>query len=164
MDTDKDYKNMFGTNITWSLVSQYPSCQIINIQNFLNHLKSVKQILVYLGNIENLEVTLRFQDFNRNLKRSLKSNLLAYNGPTLTIKDPREREIRAIVKMSQEIHSAKDEDAGCTNYPNENYKDYNECDETNIRDRLIYYYNITPVWATEDLDSVTKQRKFLQII
>ena len=77
MYTDKDYKNILGMNITWSLVPQYPSCQIINIQNFLNHLKSVKQILVYLGNIENLEVTLRFQDFNRNLKRSLKSNLLA---------------------------------------------------------------------------------------
>ena len=94
---------------------------------------------------------------------SLKSNLLAYNGPSLAIKDPREREIRAIVKMSQEIHSDKDEDARCTNYPNEHYEDYNECDETYVLDRIKLYYNITPVWATRDLDSVTKHSKFRQV-
>ena len=163
--TDKAYKEILGVNISWSLVPQYPSCQIINIQNyFFDNSKSIRQILVNLGNIENLEVTLKFQEFKRTLKRSLKSNLLAYNGPSLTIKDPREREIRAIVKMSQEIHSDKDKDARCTNYPNENYEDYNECDETNVHNRVKLYYNITPVWATRDSDSVTKQRKFLQVL
>ena len=71
--------------------------------------------------------------------------------------------LKASLIMSQEIHSEKDEDARCTNYPNENCKDYNECDETNVHDRVKLYYNITPVWATRDLDSVTKHRKFLQV-
>ena len=96
MYKDKDSKNISGENVSWSLVPQFPSCQIINIQIFLDNSKSLKHIYVVLGNIENLEVTLRFQEFKKNLKRCLKSNILAYDGPTLTIKDPREREIRAI--------------------------------------------------------------------
>ena len=62
MYTDKDYKDILGVNISWSLVPQYPSCQIINIQNyFFDNSKSIRQILVNLGNIENLEVRDAFQ-------------------------------------------------------------------------------------------------------
>ena len=77
----------------------------------------------------------------------------------LTIKDPKEIELRAIVKMSQVIYSAEDEAAQCTNYPNENYEDYNDCDETVVHNKLKLDFNITSIWVTKDLESVTKLQK-----
>ena len=156
--TDDDYKNI--ENLTWSLVPLYPSCQIIDIRNYtFDSTKSLKYMYISLGDIENLEVSLRFQGSNKILTRSLKSNILSYSGPTLTIKDQK-REIRAIVRMSQKIYNEEDNTARCTNYPNAKYKDYNECDEMNVHDTLKSNFSFTPVWATRDFESVTKLQKY----
>jgi len=158
--TNNEKKTIVGENISWSLAPQYPLCQIINIYEYnLGFSTSVWEVYIILGEISNLEVSLKFQETNKVLQRSLKSNMLAYNGPTLTIKDPRERELRAIVSISQEINSAKDKTARCTNYPNETYITYNECDKYIVNYILKDDFNITPFWSTKGLDTVTKLRK-----
>ena len=106
-----------------------------------------------------MEVSLRFHESNKVLLRSLKTNILAYSGPVLTIRE-RNRRIRAVVRISQEIYSPEDNSAKCQNYPNEIYENYNDCDQTFVNGIMKNYFNITPVWSTKDLDSVTKLRKY----
>ena len=88
---------------------------------------------------------------------------MAYSGPTLKINDLSVgQEIRVIMKISQEIDSEKDERAKCQIYPNQIYKNFNECDEDFVFNEVNQIKNITPFWSTKDFKSVTKNRKVEQ--
>ena len=106
-----------------------------------------------------MEVSLRFHESNKVLLRSLKTNILAYSGPILTIRE-RNRRIRAVVRISQEIYSPEDNTAKCQNYPNGIYESYNDCDQSLVNDIMKNSFNISPFWSTKNLDSVTKLRKY----
>ena len=84
---------------------------------------------------------------------------MAYSGPILTIRE-RNRRIRAVVRISQEIYSAEDNTAKCQNYPNAIYESYKDCDQSLVNDIMKNSFNITPFWSTKNLDSVTKLRKY----
>ena len=134
-------------------MSQYPSCQIINVNEYISDFSAgLREVNILLGKIENFEVSLRFHESNKVLLRSLKTNILAYSGPVLTIRE-RNRRIRAVVRISQEIYSPEDNSAKCQNYPNEIYENF-------VNGIMKNYFNITPGWSTKDLDSVTKLRKY----
>ena len=61
--------------------------------------------------------------------------------------------------MSQNIKTEKDPESQCKNYPYENYLDYNDCDQTYLRNLLYNELKITPFWTTQDLNSVTINRQ-----
>ena len=158
--TSNEYRIIPGKNIHWSLVPQYPSCQIINVNEYIGNFSAgLVEVNILLGKIENLEVSLRFLESNKVLLRSLKTNILAYSGPILTIRE-RNRRIRAVVRISQEIYSPEDNTAKCQNYPNGIYESYNDCDQSLVNDIMKNSFNITPFWSTKNLDSVTKLRKY----
>ena len=48
-----------------------------------------------------------------------------------------------------------DEESKCRNYPNKEYLNYKDCDQTYVQKAIQEKYNITPFWATQDLDNVT---------
>ena len=155
-----EYRIIPGKNIHWSLVPQYPSCQIINVNEYISNFSAdLEEVNILLVKIENFEVSLRFHESNKVLLRSLKTNILAYSGPILTISE-RNRRIRAVVRISQEIYSAEDNTAKCQNYPNGVYESYMDCDQSLVNDIMKNYFNLTPFWSTKNLDSVTKLRKY----
>ena len=85
---------------------------------------------------------------------------MAYSGSAVKINDLKVgQEIRAILKITQEINSEEDERANCTIYPNKNYESFNECDQKFVFDMVNQMMNITPFWSTKDFKSVTKNRK-----
>ena len=83
--------------------------------------------------------------------------MLAYQGPAIKIDDVSSqpgREIKTLVHMSQEIQPERD--LGCKNYPYNHYNSYKDCDEEYLLKEVKHRRNVTPVWATEDLEAVTK--------
>ena len=90
------------------------------------------------------------------------NNFLSYTGPSIEISDlfnERGRQIEIIVQLSQFIKTERDEESKCRNYPNKEYLNYNDCDQTYIQKIIQEKFNITPFWATQDLDNVTTVRQ-----
>ena len=52
----------------------------------------------------------------------------------------------------------------CGIYPNENFLDYNECDEEYVYQEMKNTYKIMPFWAAKTLDEVTKQLYVLKYL
>ena len=83
--------------------------------------------------------------------------MLAYQGPAIKIDDLSSqpgREIKTLVHISQDI--LPERDLGCKNYPYNQYNSYKDCDEDYLLKEVNRRRNVTPVWATEDLEAVTK--------
>ena len=151
-----------GTDLEWKPVFQYPLCQTLNFTEIVDFDEYTPiEVQIYLGRIENLGVNLHFIDKNKVLTRSLLSNYLSYDGPSIAISDliiDGSKQIQVILKMSQDINTEGNEESKCKNYPYDNYLNYNTCDESYVQNIMKEKLNITPFWATQDMDSITKIR------
>ena len=155
----------FGPDLNWTTVFQFPHCQTINLGDYFDFDKfAPKEVQFILGDIENLGVTLNIIETNKVSLRSLRNNYLSYAGPSLEISDlivESGKEIEIIVKLSQILNTEKDEKSQCKNYPYKNYLNYNDCDQTYVQHIIENKVNVTPFWATQDLEKVTKIRQVL---
>ena len=61
--------------------------------------------------------------------------------------------------MSQHIDTERNKESKCKNYPNENYLNYNDCDQTYVQNIIKDNLNITPFWATQNIEEITKIRE-----
>ena len=116
--TNFGQSDVSGNAIKWSLVPLFPNCQSIDLMDYLDVREPVFVVFNF-HKFEDFGISFYIQERNRVVKRILESNLLAYSGPPIRINDLGVgQEIRAIIKISQEIDSEKDERAKCKIYPN----------------------------------------------
>ena len=128
-DMENDSYQIRGSQIAWNLIPQYPNCQILDIFDNIEVDFSPKLLEFFIGENLNLEILLYIEDKRKVVERSLESNMLAYIGPTLKIENSdKGQEVRAIVSLSQKINIEENKNSKCTNYPNEQFKSYKECD------------------------------------
>ena len=83
--------------------------------------------------------------------------MLAYSGPAfqnLDLNQP--AKMRGIFKISQSISSERETNKKCRNYPNKNYKSYQDCDEQFLMEEFSNKYKIMPPWVATDMDQVSK--------
>ena len=151
-----------GTDLEWKPVFQYPLCQTLNFTEIVDFDEYTPiEVQIYLGYIENLGVKLHFVDKNKVLTRTLLNNYLAYDGPSVAISDliiESSKQIRVLLKVSQDINTERNEESKCKNYPYENYLNYNDCDQNYVQNIVKDNLNITPFWATQVFENVTKIR------
>ena len=78
-----------GKELSWSTSIMYPNCQYLDPFEYIDFKENVPlEIAIWFNKIENIGVSLFIEDKIKSLrKRSLKSNMLAYNGPEIEIKD-----------------------------------------------------------------------------
>ena len=146
---------IYGKNINWSLVPIYPNCQYLNLIDYLDS-KTLTPIALWFFFGLDLELLFYLEDRRKVVGRTLVSNLLAYDGPILKINTSSRRETQAVFSLSQQILTDKDPNSECKTYPNNLYQSYKDCDKefvSNYTKKL----NITPFWATDDLESITEE-------
>ena len=148
--------------MNWGPVFQYPLCKTVNFTEHVDFDEITPvQLIMYLGDIENLGLTLNFIDKRKALTRTLLQTYLAYDGPSIAISDlmiESTRFIRIMLKMFQHIDTERNEESKCKNYPYENYLNYNDCDQNYVQNIVKDNLNITPFWATQVFENVTKIR------
>ena len=158
---EKKYHSVLGTEIHWPLIMQFPMCQTINLSQYFDLQKRPpKQILFKFNVIENIAVSLTIGDILLSPNRTLKSQMETYNGPTIehwNLAFPAIK--RFALTVTQTINSEAEKAINCTNYPNEKFSSFKECDEYFVLNELNTTYDgIMPFWATGDLEKVTQQR------
>ena len=156
-DIENDSHYISGSNINWNLITQYPNCQILDFLDYFDFHFTPKRLEIYIGDNLNVEILMYVEDRRKVVNRTLESNMLAYVGPTLKIEDSdKGQEVRAIMSLSQQINIKEDKNSKCTNYPNEIYQSYKDCDQQYVSGHMRAL-NISPFWATNDLNEVTNQ-------
>ena len=96
---------------------------------------------------------------NKILKRTLLSNLLSYEGPSLGIDNALKeygKQTHMIIEMDQKIKTERDKQAKCKNYPFGKFLNFNDCDQTFVDEHFKTNFNMTPFWAVDDLHTVTQ--------
>ena len=148
-----------GSDLNFSRVPSFPNCKTIDILELIPKCDAPTQIFVQLKGIKNLGVDLYMLDRHVASKRSLKSELLAYDGPTLT--NPKLISVakleKHILKITQTKDLAEDESNGCQDYPNEKYQTFSDCDMQFVHEQMLDE-GVMPFWATDNLDEVTGKR------
>ena len=147
-----------GVDLVLSPVPSFPNCKTIDIQKLFQKWYMPKQIFISLNKIKNFGVDLYIIDRNVASRRSLKSEILAYSGPTLTHNNlKRTAKKKLMLKMAQIKDAAEDESNGCQDYPNEKYPTFSDCDAEFVHEQMLGE-GVMPFWATDDLDEVTAIR------
>ena len=150
-----------GRNISWSLRPTYPSCQVIDLGEYFNLTEHTPlQILFYIKKVNNLSVSLYFEDRGRQVSsRTLKSNVLSYVGPKFINNDLLTPiDMKVLIKLSQNINSEKDQKKKCQSYPNNQYKSYLECDRIYFQQLICNNakHPLRPFWIVSNYSEVTK--------
>ena len=149
-----------GTDLVLSPVPNYPNCKIFDLhQHFSKRdIPSPRQVFFRLKKVANFGINIYLLDKDFATRRSLKSELLAYSGPTLTNPDLGNisKTERFILKITQTKDAEEDESNGCKDYPNQRFKTFGECDGHFIHE-LVREEGLMPFWATDNLEEVTKR-------
>ena len=157
INTDYTVETVNGTDISWSQAPKYPACQTFELKDYFPNQKPL-QIFFVFDQTENLAVDLHLEDKNFVLHRTLKSALLAYSGPKITLNLNENTYTQVMLNVIQTIDSELDMKQNCTNYPNANFKSYKDCDRQFFYDKMKNKFGIIPFWVTDDLNEVTNMR------
>ena len=116
------------------------------------------QVLFYLKRTDNFAINIYLLDKNDASKRSLKSQLLAYDGPTVTSRNMMvSKKERFILKFNQIKHSEADKSNGCQEYPNKRFETFGDCDKQYVY-KQMKDEGVMPFWATDNIKEVTSLR------
>lgn len=152
--------SILGEDIYWPLIIQFPMCQTIDLAHYIDLQIPPKQILFRFNVIKDKAVSMSIGDKIFSANRTLKSQVVTYSGSTIEHNNMAIPKIkRFVLTLDQTINSIAEKDINCTNYPNDKFSSFKECDEHFVLSKLNNTCNgIMPFWATGDIDKVTHQR------
>ena len=136
-------------------------CQTIDLAQYFDLQRNPpKQILFKFNVMKDKAVSLSIGDNKLSPNRTLKSQTETYSGPTIEHYNMAFPVIkRFALTLDQTINSMAEKDKNCTNYPNDKFSAFQECDEHFVLSKLNNTYDgIMPFWATGDIDKVTHKR------
>ena len=78
-----------GTNVNWSFIPQFPACQSIDLNDYVDFKEDVPSYIeFYFNKIPNLGVELKSEDKRKALsRRTLESNFFDFEGISMEIKN-----------------------------------------------------------------------------
>ena len=83
--TSDEIRHNFAENVNWSIIAQFPGCQVFDLTKYLN--VSPRYVRFFFNKIEGIFVSIHVEDRYMTLvKRSLKSQTIDYEGGFLRIK------------------------------------------------------------------------------
>ena len=153
-DYSSNFETVLPQHIDWKLVQLYPSCQVLDLIKYVNNSKAPINIVFSFNKLKNIGISIFLEERNKILSRTSKLNSLSYSGPLIQTKKQL-KNIKSIVRITQNIDSEKDQKKNCVNYPTEEYESYDHCDNTKVRNKIQNEFGLTPFWITDDYDSVT---------
>ncbi len=148
-------------DVNWTKIPQFSACQIFDVIKYFSDYEdeSIVQLKVKLNKLENVGVSISFEERNKALPRRLKTNMLSYDGPSFHFADLfLTHNIRGIFRYHQIIHSEEEKKVRCKNYPYDGLESFGDCDKKYIHDKFLHDYKIMPFWVATDASHVTNLR------
>ena len=118
------------------MAPKFPACQTVELDDYFPN-RIHKQAFVDFNQVRNIAVDVHLEDRNFVLDRFLKTSLFEYSGPKISIKNLNEPfSVDMAFNLFQQVDSNLDETKNCTNYPNEEFLSYKECDRKFVYDKM----------------------------
>ena len=153
--TSDEVRHNFAENVNWSIIAQFPGCQVFDLIKYLN--VSPRYVRFFFNKIEGIFVSIHVEDRYMTLaKRSLKSQTIDYEGAQMHIENlslPKYK--RFYLSLSQTTNLEMDSGVNCKNYPTKEFSSYQECDESFVYNEMRKVNKIMPFWAARTLNEVT---------
>ena len=145
-----------GQDIQWSRIPQYPACQIIDLNDYMDFSTHVPFFMdIFFHKIANLSAIIKLEDRRRSLSNR---PVLSNEGFALQIEDLTSGEyLDYSLTIFEKINLEVDQDygKGCRKYPTEKFLNYRECDMDFVYNEMKDKYKIMPFWAAKTLNDVT---------
>ena len=157
-DPKGEYEYYPGNNIGWSVIPQFPACQILDLTRYFNLTRiTPSMVLFHLKKNHNLGITLEVGDKRKSLeRRRLIQNSFEYDGAKIELENLYHSKRRAYaLTVSQTIDLETDKGKNCKDYPNEKFSSYRECDENFVYNEVVKNYNMMPFWAARNIEEIT---------
>ena len=141
-----------GTDIKWSLLPSYPTCQAVDLAQYFDLKKLTPLFFVFtFFPRENLGLSLYVEDRETSLlKRSLRSQRHDYLGfgSAVEIDSLSSRVYKRFhLKISQTINLEIDSGIKCRKYPNKEFQSYRNCDEDFVYKKMKNTFKAMPFWG-----------------
>ena len=118
---------------------------------------AVKSIaLTFKDMTQNSSVSLKLQQRGLILHRDYQQFRFASSGDNLELMP--DKVSKFVVKIKKTVFVEKDPSQTCRNYPTSEFESYTDCDDKYVKKKIEEIApgtNLTPVWMTENLDTVT---------
>ena len=131
----------------------------LKFQNPMNKDKhdAVKSIFLTFNDMrQNSSVSLKLQQRGLILHRDYQELRFASSGDNLEL--IRDKVSKFVVKIKKTVFVEEDPSQTCRNYPTSEFESYTQCDDKYVKKKIEEIApgkNLTPVWMTENLDTVT---------
>ena len=156
VNSDNKYLIIKGKDIKWSRIPLYPTCQIIDLNDYMNFSKHVPFFMdIFFNKIANLSAIIKLEDRRKSLSNR---PVLSNEGFALQIEDLTSGEyldysLTIFEKINLEAGQVNGK--GCRKYPTEKFLNYRECDMDFVYNEMKDKYKIMPFWAAKTLNDVT---------
>ena len=161
---DRHYQVIKGTKLTWSKFPIYPNCKAVDLAGLIHTPNKtsirIEQIKFKIRGMDEYAFFLYPLDKKRALtKRMFVRNMLSYSGSIIGNQFKGfTKNMRIALRITQNKYPEEDKTNPCSEYPNEEFQSYRECDEKFVHRAMKTKYNLTPFWATDNMSEVTDER------
>ena len=156
VNTDDKRIIIKGKDIQWSHIPIYPSCQTIDLNDYMDFSKNVASYIdIYLNNITNLAAVVKLEDRRMSLSNR---PVLSNEGFALQIEDltsGKHYDYSLTIFEKINLEAGQGNEKGCLNYPTEKFLNYSECDMDFVYNEMKDKYKIMPFWAAKTLNEIT---------
>ena len=166
---DKYQQIIPGTTVTWSKYPMFPNCQALDLSKYFQQENKtsirIEQIKFQIWTENKYAFFLYPLDRKRALtKRISVTNILSYSGPVIGNQlKGFTKNIRVALRVSQSKYTEEDESNPCSEYPNEKFQSFRDCDEAYVYQIMKTQHNLVPFWTTENISEVTDNRSQLDL-
>ena len=145
-------------NISWSVIQQFPACQIVDLTRYLNLSMVTPSIVKFnFKKNQNFGISIEIGDKRKTLeRRRLIQNSFEYDGAKIELENlGHPNSYTYALTISQTIDLETDKGKNCNYYPNEKFSSYRECDENFVYNEVVKNYPMMPFWAARNIDEIT---------
>ena len=144
------YDGLYFPNIRFVLdISQY----LVN--------KTWSEVVIHIKNLTEISVDhvgIEIEDKKLFTNRMILSNKHFFSGDKIGISQAKHWQEKSYsIVLEKAVFIEEDISKNCSNYPNEEFSSYNECDEDFIRMNLgdLYSVGYVPLWSTQERRNIT---------
>ena len=128
----------------------------LNITEEIDNLPELARMMIFFKNFNDTEVEVEIVDKELVTYRHLYDDTV--EGSSIKMNELKGGTHRTYsLKFDVEKNDENDRPINCTNYPNENFKNFSACDSTFVEETLdlMGLQNFVPIWSTENFLNVS---------
>ena len=114
--------------------------------------RPIQELMIYVKNIDGYSIEIQFVGDSLDTGRNIKEHSLYSSGDVIKLTE--RKKSYYMVDITQKVFVEEDPNNNCREYPNQDFRSYQECEDRYIRNLLP---GLTPLWLSDNFAEVSTQ-------